>query len=156
MGTKYSKALGLTYTDESGEPKTVVMGCYGIGATRCIAAAIEQMYDDNGIILPVSIAPYQVIVTPVNNKEDEQMKLAEEIYEYLKSQGIEALLDDRAERAGVKFKDADLIGIPLRIVVGKKCNEGIVEYKLRTEEKAVEKTIDAAKADAVKYIKENL
>ncbi len=156
LGTKYSKALGLTYTDESGEPKTVVMGCYGIGATRCIAAAIEQMYDDNGIILPVSIAPYHVIVTPVNNKEEEQMKLAEEIYEYLKSQGIEALLDDRAERAGVKFKDADLIGIPLRIVVGKKCNEGIVEYKLRTEEKAVEKTIADAKNDAVKYIKENL
>lgn len=156
LGTKYSKALGLNYTDESGESKTVIMGCYGIGVTRCIAAAIEQGYDDNGIVLPVAIAPYQVIVVPVNNKEEEQMKLAEEIYEDLKAQGIEALLDDRAERAGVKFKDADLIGIPLRIVVGKKCSEGIVEYKLRTAESAVEKTIDAAKADAIEYIKSNL
>ena len=156
LGTKYSEALGLNYTDESGEAKTVIMGCYGIGVTRCIAAAIEQGYDDNGIVLPVAIAPYQAIVVPVNNKEEEQMKIAEEIYEDLKAQGIEVLLDDRAERAGVKFKDADLIGIPLRIVVGKKCGEGIVEYKLRTAESAVEKTIDEAKAEAVEYIKNNL
>lgn len=156
LGTKYSKALGLNYTDESGEAKTVIMGCYGIGVTRCIAAAIEQKHDDNGIILPVAIAPYQVIVVPVNNKEEQQMRLAEEIYEDLKAQGLEVILDDRAERAGVKFKDADLIGIPLRIVVGKKCNEGIVEYKLRTAESAEEKTIEEAKAAAVKYIKENI
>jgi len=156
LGTKYSEALGLNFTDESGEPKTVIMGCYGIGVTRCIAAAIEQGHDDNGIILPVAIAPYQAIVVPVNNKEEEQMKLAEEIYEDLKNQGIEVLLDDRAERAGVKFKDADLIGIPLRIVVGKKCGEGIVEYKLRTDEAAVEKTVEEAKNDAVSYIKANL
>ena len=156
LGTKYSKALGLNYTDESGEPKTVIMGCYGIGVTRCVAAAIEQGHDENGIILPVAIAPYQVIVVPVNNKDEAQMKLAEEIYEDLKAAGIEALLDDRAERAGVKFKDADLIGIPLRIVVGKKCAENIVEYKLRTDESAQEKTVEAAKADAANYIKSNL
>lgn len=156
LGTKYSKALGLNYTDESGEAKTVIMGCYGIGVTRCIAAAIEQKHDDNGIILPVAIAPYQVIVVPVNNKEEQQMKIAEEIYEDLVAQGLEVILDDRAERAGVKFKDADLIGIPLRIVVGKKCNEGIVEYKLRTADSAEEKTIEEAKADAVGYIKENI
>lgn len=156
LGTKYSKALGLNYTDEQGESKTVIMGCYGIGVTRCIAAAIEQGHDENGIILPVAIAPYQVIVVPVNNKDEEQMKLAEAIYEDLLSQGVEALLDDRAERAGVKFKDADLIGIPLRIVVGKKCGEGIVEYKLRTDDSAVEKTVEDAKADAVKFIKDNL
>ena len=155
LGTKYSKALGLNYTDDSGEAKTVIMGCYGIGVTRCIAAAIEQGHDENGIILPVAIAPYHVIVVPVNNKDEAQMKLAEEIYEDLKAQGIEAVLDDRAERAGVKFKDADLIGIPLRIVVGKKCGEGIVEYKLRTAEKAEEKTIEEAKAEAVRYIREN-
>lgn len=155
LGTKYSDALGLTFTDESGEAKTVIMGCYGIGVTRCVAAAIEQMHDENGIVLPVAIAPYEVIVVPVNNKEEEQMKLAEEIYEDLKKQGIEALIDDRAERAGVKFKDADLIGIPLRIVVGKKCGEGIVEYKLRTAEGAVEMTVEDAKCEAVKYIKEN-
>ncbi len=155
LGTKYSDALGLTYTDESGEPKTVIMGCYGIGVTRCVAAAIEQMSDDNGIVLPVAIAPYEVVVVPVNNKEEEQMKIAEEIYEDLKKQGIEVLIDDRAERAGVKFKDADLIGIPLRIVVGKKCGEGIVEYKLRTAEAPVEMTVEDAKCEAVKYIKEN-
>lgn len=156
LGTKYSEALGLNYIDEQGESKTVIMGCYGIGVTRCIAAAIEQGHDENGIILPVAIAPYQVIVVPVNNKDEDQMKLAESIYEDLLSQGIEVLLDDRAERAGVKFKDADLIGIPLRIVVGKKCGEGIVEYKLRTEESAVEKTVEDAKADAVSFIKNNL
>ena len=155
LGTKYSDALGLKFTDESGEQKTVIMGCYGIGVTRCVAAAIEQMHDDNGIVLPVAIAPYEVMVVPVNNKEEEQMKLAEEIYEDLKRQGIEAVLDDRAERAGVKFKDSDLIGIPLRIVVGKKCGEGIVEYKLRTASSPVEMTVEDAKAEAVKYIKEN-
>lgn len=156
LGTKYSKALGLNYTDESGVPKPVIMGCYGIGATRCLAAAIEQGHDEHGIILPVSIAPYHVIVVPVNSKEDAQMKLAEEIYEELSAQGIEVLLDDRSERAGVKFKDADLIGIPLRIVVGKKCADGIVEYKLRTAETAEEKTVEAAKADAIEFIKSNL
>ena len=155
LGTKYSDALGLKFTDESGEQKTVIMGCYGIGVTRCVAAAIEQMHDDNGIVLPVAIAPYEVMVVPVNNKEEEQMRLAEEIYEDLKKQGIEAVLDDRAERAGVKFKDSDLIGIPLRIVVGKKCGEGIVEYKLRTASSPVEMTVENAKAEAVKYIKEN-
>ncbi len=156
LGTKYSDALGLKYTDESGEQKTVIMGCYGIGVTRCIAAAVEQGHDENGIVLPVAIAPYHVIVIPVNSKEEEQVKLAEEIYENLKKQGIEVLLDDRAERAGVKFKDADLIGIPLRIVVGKKCGEGIVEYKKRTDEAACEKKVDDAIADAVAYIKESL
>lgn len=156
LGTKYSDALGLTYTDETGKAQTVIMGCYGIGVTRCIAAAIEQGHDDNGIVLPVSIAPYQVIVIPVNSKEDAQVKMAEEIYESLKAQGIEALLDDRAERAGVKFKDADLIGIPVRIVVGKKCGENIVEYKKRTDAQAVELTVEEATSNAVAYIKENL
>ncbi len=156
LGTKYSDALGLTYTDEEGKAKTVIMGCYGIGVTRCIAAAIEQGYDDNGIVLPVSIAPFQVIVVPVNTKEEAQVKMAEEIYESLKAQGIEALLDDRQERAGVKFKDADLIGIPARIVVGKKCGEGVVEYKLRTDAESVEKNVEDAISSAVNYIKENL
>lgn len=155
LGTKYSDALGLKFTDESGEQKTVIMGCYGIGVTRCVAAAIEQMHDENGIVLPVAIAPYEVAVVPVNNKEEEQMKLAEQIYEDLKKEGIEALIDDRAERAGVKFKDSDLIGIPLRIVVGKKCGDGIVEYKLRTADSAVEMNVEEAKKEAVKYVREN-
>ena len=155
LGTKYSDALGLTYLDETGVAKTVVMGCYGIGVTRCLAAAIEQGNDENGIILPVSIAPYEVIVIPVNAKEESQMKLAEEIYESLKAKGIDTILDDREERAGVKFKDADLIGIPLRIVVGKKAAEGVVEYKLRKEASPNEMTVQNAIENAEKYIKEN-
>ncbi len=154
LGTKYSKALGLEALDESGKPKTVIMGCYGIGVTRCMAAAIEQGNDENGIVLPVSIAPFEISVVPVNTKEAAQLSLAEEIYAELKKQGMDVLLDDRAERAGVKFKDADLIGIPLRIVVGKKCGEGIVEYKLRTSE-AEEMTVADAIEAAVKYIREN-
>lgn len=156
LGTKYSEALGLKYLDENSEYGTVVMGCYGIGVTRCLAAAIEQNYDENGIRWPVSIAPYHVVVVPVNHKNGEQVQTAEKIYKTLTGAGIEALLDDRSERAGVKFKDADLIGIPLRIVVGKRCGEGIVEYKLRTAEAPEEKTIDEAVSAAVSYIKERL
>ncbi len=155
LGTKYSDALGLNYLDENGKSQTVIMGCYGIGVTRCLSAAVEQNYDDNGIIWPVSIAPYHVIVTPVNYKDEEQVKIAESIYNDLISKGVEALLDDRAERAGVKFKDADLIGVPVRIVVGKKCGEGVVEYKLRTDDKAVDKTIENAVSDCFEYINAN-
>ncbi len=155
LGTKYSDALGLKALDENGKQTQVIMGCYGIGVTRCIAAAIEQNYDDNGIIWPVSIAPYEVSVVPVNNKDEDQMKKAEEIYDTLLDNGIEAILDDRAERPGVKFKDSDLIGIPVRIVVGKKCADGIVEYKLRTEAQATEFTVSEAIENATKYIREN-
>ncbi len=156
LGTKYSEALGLTYADESGEERVVVMGCYGIGVTRCIAAAIEQCHDENGMILPPAIAPYQAIVVPVNTKEEEQVKIAEQIYEDLKAAGIEALIDDRNERCGVKFKDADLIGIPVRIVVGKRCGEGIVEFKKRTDEKSVDMPIEEAKEKVISFIKESL
>ncbi|MDY3031385.1 MAG: proline--tRNA ligase [Clostridia bacterium] len=152
LGTKYSDALGLNYLDENGKTQTVVMGCYGIGVSRCLSAIIEQGNDENGIIFPVSVAPYEAIVIPVNNKQEEQMAAAEKIYEELKAQGIETLFDDRAERAGVKFKDADLIGVPVRIVVGKKCGEGIVEYKERTSDSAVEKTINEAVEDVVKFV----
>lgn len=156
LGTKYSDALGLTYQDEDGKSKTIIMGCYGIGVTRCLAAAIEQNNDDNGIIWPVSIAPYQAIVIPANSKSVEQTQMAEKIYEDLLSKGIETLLDDRDERAGVKFKDADLIGIPVRIVVGKKCGEGIVEYKERTADSASDKTVDEAVRDVVKFVENNM
>lgn len=155
LGTKYSKALGLTYLDESGEAKTVVMGCYGIGVTRCISAAIEQGNDENGIILPVSVAPFEAIVVPVNVQEKEQSEVAEKIYNDLKASGIDVLIDDRPERAGVKFKDADLIGIPVRIVVGKKVNDGIVEYKLRKDSEAVEVSIEDAVKNAKEYIVQN-
>ena len=155
LGTKYSEALGLKYLDENGKSNTVVMGSYGIGVSRCLSAVIEQCNDENGIIFPVAVAPYEAIVIPVNNKQPEQTELAEKIYEDLKAKGIDVLIDDRAERAGVKFKDADLIGIPVRIVVGKKCGEGIVEYKERTAEEAVEKTVENAVADVVEFIVNN-
>ena len=150
LGTKYSDALGLKYLDEEGKQQTVIMGCYGIGVTRCVAAAVEQLHDDNGIIWPVSIAPYQAIVVPANYKDEAQMAAAEKLYNELLDAGVEALIDDRAERAGVKFKDADLIGIPVRVVVGKKLGEGIVEYK----ERKMESAIDVALDDAVSKVKE--
>ncbi len=155
LGTKYSDALGLKFLDESGKYQTVIMGCYGIGVTRCLSAIIEQHNDENGIIFPVSVAPFEAIVIPVNNKNAEQTAEAERIYAELKKRGIDVLIDDRAERAGVKFKDADLIGIPARIVVGKKCGEGIVEYKKRTDAEATEMNADAAMDELVKYITEN-
>lgn len=156
LGTKYSDALGLTYLDESGKNKTVIMGCYGIGVTRCLAAAVEQGHDDNGIIWPVSIAPYQAIVVPANYKSEEQMAEAERIYAALNDAGIETLIDDRSERAGVKFKDADLIGIPVRIVVGKKIGDGIVEYKERKMEKAEEMAAEDAVSRVVEFVKANI
>lgn len=156
LGTKYSESLGLKYLDENGKSNVVVMGCYGIGITRCLSAAIEQNNDENGIIWPVALAPYQAIVIPANHKSDEQNEMAEKLYKELTDAGIETLIDDRSERAGVKFKDADLIGIPVRIVVGKKCGEGIVEYKQRREKEAVEKTYEQAKNDVIEFIKSSL
>ncbi len=132
LGTKYSEALQATFLDEKGETRNIVMGCYGIGVTRTMAAAIEQNYDENGIIWPMAIAPYQVAVIPVSAKDAEQMALAEKLYQQLNQAGVEATLDDRNERPGVKFKDADLIGYPLRLIIGKKTlEEGTVELKFR-------------------------
>lgn len=133
LGTKYSKAMGANFIDENGEMKPLIMGCYGIGINRTMAAVIEQNNDDNGIIWPKSIAPYKVIVIPVITKDAEQMRIANGLYDNLRSIGIDVIIDDREERAGVKFKDADLIGIPMRITVGKKINEGLVEFKLRNK-----------------------
>lgn len=131
LGTKYSKPMKAVFADVDGKEKPYVMGCYGIGITRTAQAAVEKFHDDNGIIWPVSIAPYHVTVVPVNIKDELQMKTATEIYEKLLGQGIEAILDDRDERPGVKFKDADLIGFPYRITVGKTIQEGLVEFKTR-------------------------
>lgn len=155
LGTKYSDALGLTYQDDSGSDNVVVMGCYGIGVSRCLSAAVEQAWDDNGIVMPVAIAPFEAAVVPVNVKNDEQKELAEKIYAELQSRGIDVLIDDRDERAGVKFKDSDLIGIPVRIVVGKKAGEGIVEYKKRTDSSAQDMTVSDAIDALCGYIKEN-
>lgn len=156
LGTKYTDALGCTYLDENGKPQSMIMGCYGIGVSRTIAAVIEQYSDENGIIWPVSVAPYQVLVVPVSMREEEQVTLAEEIYNKLRAKGIEVLMDDRTERVGVKFKDADLIGIPVRITVGKKAGENTVEYKLRREDEITECTADEAVEKAAAFIAENL
>ena len=131
LGTKYSEALDLNYLDEKNQLKPVYMGCYGIGVARCMAAIAEQMSDEYGLVWPVSIAPFQVCITVINVKDEIQMNVADELYDELKEEGIEVLLDDRDERAGVKFKDAELIGIPYRITVGKKANDGILELKSR-------------------------
>lgn len=132
LGTKYSEALGAVYLDETGQQKPVVMGCYGIGPARIAAAAVEQLADADGIVWPTSIAPYQVHIVAVNVRDAAQAQAAEEIYAECQRHGIETLLDDRDERPGVKFKDADLLGIPLRVTVGNAfVREGLVELRER-------------------------
>lgn len=132
LGTKYSEAMKTTFLDENGKDKPLVMGCYGIGVGRTMAAIIEQLHDENGMIWPRSVAPFEVAVVPINGKNEEQLKAAENIYNDLKAKNIDVLLDDREERAGVKFKDADLIGYPVRITVSPKTvEEGAVEVKIR-------------------------
>ena len=131
LGTKYSKPMNAVFTDIDGKTKPYIMGCYGIGISRTAAAAVEAHYDDHGIKWPLAIAPYHVIIIPVSTKDEEQMKVAEDLYKTLLKHGVEAVLDDRDERPGVKFKDADLIGFPYRITVGKGISEGVVEFKVR-------------------------
>jgi prolyl-tRNA synthetase len=134
LGTKYSKSMKATFLDENGKAKEFVMGCYGIGVTRIVAASIEQNNDENGIIWPMAIAPYEVVVSPVNVKYKEGFDYASELYEKLKTAGIDVILDDRDISPGVKFKDADLIGFPVRVVVGEKnFKDGKVELKMRRE-----------------------
>ena len=131
LGTKYSKAMNATFTDKDGQEKPFIMGCYGIGISRTAAAAVERHHDENGIIWPLAIAPYTVIIVPVSDQDEVQMKTAEEIYNKLLASNVEVILDDRSERAGVKLKDADLIGIPYRITIGKTIKDGLVEFKTR-------------------------
>ncbi|NLX03318.1 MAG: proline--tRNA ligase [Syntrophomonadaceae bacterium] len=134
LGTKYSDVMGATFRDQNGQSLPFVMGCYGIGISRTMAAAVEQNSDENGIIWPIPIAPYHVIVVPVNSNNEEQIQAANSIYKILEQEGLEVLIDDRDERAGVKFKDADLIGIPVRITIGPKAlQENKVEVKKRWE-----------------------
>ncbi|SEM61106.1 prolyl-tRNA synthetase [Syntrophus gentianae] len=132
LGTKYSKAMGASFLDRNGKEQTMIMGCYGIGTGRTVAACIEQNNDENGIVWPMPLAPFQVIITPVNINDKALADTAERLYDSLVAKGVEALLDDRDERAGVKFKDADLIGIPIRVTIGpKKLAEGKVEIRIR-------------------------
>jgi prolyl-tRNA synthetase len=132
LGTKYSKAMGATFLDDQGREKEIVMGCYGIGVGRTVAAAIEQSYDQNGIIFPMPIAPFQVLILPVNINIGLLKEAAEQLYQIFLENGIEVLYDDREETPGVKFKDADLIGIPLRVTLGEKnLKKGLAEIKKR-------------------------
>ncbi|MDZ8186496.1 MAG: proline--tRNA ligase [Nostoc sp. ChiSLP02] len=142
LGTKYSQSLGATYTNEQGEEKPLIMGCFGVGVSRLAQAAVEQSYDKDGIIWPVAIAPYHAIVTIPNINDAQQVEIAQKLYAQLNQAGIETLLDDRDERAGVKFKDADLIGIPYRIVTGRAIANGKVEVVERATRKSQEIAIE--------------
>ncbi|EHO82944.1 proline--tRNA ligase [Fusobacterium ulcerans] len=150
LGDKYSKALNATFLDDKGESKVMLMGCYGIGVSRTLASAIEQNNDEFGIIWPTALAPYIVDVIPANVKNEEQVKVAEEIYEALLNDGIDSMIDDRDERPGFKFKDADLIGFPFKVVSGKRAGEGIVELKIRR----TGETLEISKDDVVSTVRE--
>ncbi|MCM3713230.1 proline--tRNA ligase [Alkalihalobacillus oceani] len=138
LGTKYSEALGATYLDENGKTQTMIMGCYGIGVSRTVAAIVEQHHDENGIVWPPAVAPFDLHLVTINVKDEAQKELGEQLYQTLKQLGYDVLFDDRPERAGVKFKDSDLIGLPIRIAVGKKAGEGIVEVKVRKTGEMIE------------------
>ncbi|REK76694.1 proline--tRNA ligase [Paenibacillus paeoniae] len=146
LGTRYSEKLGARFLNASGQEQSFVMGCYGIGVSRILSAVVEQHHDETGIIWPMSIAPYQVHLIPISIKNEHQMGAAHDLYTRLQSMGIEALLDDRDERPGVKFKDADLIGIPIRIVIGKDAEQGMVEYterrRLQKESQRIEEAVE--------------
>jgi len=153
LGTKYSQKLGANFKDEAGDLHPCLMGCYGIGINRILASAIELYNDEYGIVWPISIAPFEVIVTPVNQDDADVVRVASELYRQLSDAGIEVLLDDRDLRGGIKFKDADLIGIPIRVTVGKKSVvEGNVEVKLRAEPQSGKVPIDQASQKVVEMI----
>jgi prolyl-tRNA synthetase len=153
LGTKYSKKLGAKFLDEEGNEKPCVMGCYGIGINRIFASAIELGNDANGIIWPISIAPCEVIITCVNQDDDKVARVAEDIYKQLLGKGIEVLLDDRPMHGGVKFKDADLLGIPIRVTVGQKSlAEGNVEVKQRSQSESGKVKIDAATVKVIELV----
>lgn len=149
LGTKYSEAMNAYYKDENMKDQVMIMGCYGVGVSRTLAAIVEQHHDEHGIIWPMSVAPYHAIITIVNTNDADQAALAEEVYEELQKAGVEVLLDDRKERPGVKFKDADVLGIPVRITVGKKAGDRVVEFKLREQPDSQEMNVTAAVEETV-------
>lgn len=138
LGTRYSETMQAHVLDENGRSKPMIMGCYGIGVSRLVAAIAEQFHDDQGLVWPVNIAPYDIHLIPINLKDDAQRDVAEQLYEQLKQNRFDVLMDDRQERPGVKFADSDLIGLPIRITVGKKASEGIVEVKVRQSGEMIE------------------
>lgn len=156
LGTKYSKSMNATFLDENGKEQYFYMGSYGVGVTRSVAAVVEQYHDDDGIIWPMNVAPYQVIITCVNPTKEEQYNLGEKLYNEFLKKKVEVIFDDRDERVGVKFKDRDLIGIPIRITVGKKAGENIVEYSRRHIKENTDLTAEEAVERALKEIEEEL
>ncbi len=144
LGIKYSQAMDALFTDAEGNQKPIIMGCYGLGVSRCLAAIVEAHHDEDGIRFPITVAPFEVILILVNPEDAEQRAAAERLYEELNALGVEVLYDDRDERSGVKFKDADLIGIPLQVVAGRAVKEGRVELRLRTDKNAERLTLDTA------------
>jgi prolyl-tRNA synthetase len=152
LGTKYSAAMGATFTNEQGEEQPLVMGCYGVGVSRLAQAAVEQSYDKDGIIWPVAIAPYHAIICVPNISDSQQMEVAERLYTELNQMGIETILDDRDERAGVKFKDADLIGIPFRIVTGRSLKDGKVEVVQRATKQSQDIAVENVGAQIKEWI----
>ena len=155
LQTKYSKAMNCTYTNEENKPVPMVMGCYGIGVSRTLASIIEQNHDDSGIIWPLNVAPYHAVIVPINYKDEEQKALANKIYEQLKANHVEVILDDRDAKAGFKFKDWELIGIPYMIICGRNSKDNIVEFKIRKD--VLNKVeLDASKAidEIIKAVKE--
>ncbi|TKC18691.1 proline--tRNA ligase [Robertmurraya kyonggiensis] len=155
LGTRYSEAMGATYLDENGKAQPMIMGCYGIGVSRTMAAVAEQFNDEKGLVWPANIAPFELHLIAINMKDEEQAKLANELYSFFKQERFEVLFDDRAERPGVKFADSDLIGLPIRITVGKKAVEGIVELKVRKTGEMLEIHKDQL-LDTVKQLLSNL
>ena len=151
LGTKYSESLGLNYLDRNNQLKPVVMGCYGIGLARIMTAVAEQRADEMGIAWPVSIAPYQVALVLINGKDEVQKTVADQLYQIIQSMGFEVLYDDRDERPGVKFKDMELIGIPVQITVGKKAQDGMIEIKKRGQEKE-EITVELLNEKVIEYL----
>lgn len=153
LGTKYSEALQATFLDQNGRPNPMIMGCYGIGVSRTLAAAIEQYHDENGIIWPRSIAPFEAVIVPINAKDEDLMSTSQTIYTALQEAGVDVLLDDRKDRAGVKFKDADLIGYPLRITVSKNTLENNeVEIQIRKTGEALPCAIDSVATKVIELL----
>jgi prolyl-tRNA synthetase len=145
LGTKYSQAMGATVLDEHGQAIPVIMGCYGIGVNRILAAAVEAFHDDNGIRWPLSLAPYEVLLVPLQTQNEAVVQMTESLAGRLEEAGLDVLIDDREQRPGVKFKDADLIGIPIRVVIGERgLKDGTVEIKWRTD--AAARNLSAATA----------
>jgi prolyl-tRNA synthetase len=153
LGTKYSEALSARFLDPSEQLKPIIMGCYGIGINRILAALIETTHDENGIIWPVALAPYEVVIVPVNVADEKSREVAFQLYEAFRRENIEVILDDRDVRAGVKFKDADLIGFPMRVVVGERgLAQGNVEVKWRWDKTAQLMPVDKVVTEVSKWI----